>query len=395
MPRRGWGPRFIGSPSPNAYAALAWPLLSRLDPERAHVLVLRLLAVAQETPGALRLVESLCAVRDPRLEVEAFGLRFPNPVGLAAGLDKDGRAPAAFAALGLGAVEVGTITPVGQPGNPRPRIFRLPEQRALINRMGFPNEGAARARARLRRLRRPLAGGAPLGVNLGKNAQTSLTDAARDYVAVVEALHDVADYAVVNVSSPNTQGLRSLQERRALEGLLAAVVARRDSLAQSLVLSPRSSVYRRAPAADSGLRTQDLGLRPPRLPILVKVSPDLDWAQLAAVVEAVHATGVDGIVATNTTLAREGVSGPSANEAGGLSGAPLRERSTEIVRWLARETGGALPIVGAGGISHPDHALEKLDAGASLVQLYSGLVYEGPTLPGRICRAILERRRGV
>jgi dihydroorotate dehydrogenase len=285
---------------------------------------------------------------------------------------------------------------VGQPGNPRPRIFRLPEQRALINRMGFPNQGAARARARLRRLRRPLPGSAALGVNLGKNAPTPLADAARDYVAVLEALHDIADYAVVNVSSPNTQGLRSLQERRALESLLAAVVARRDALSKSLVLSPESSAGARRSTADLGPRTQDLGLRTQDLglPVLVKVAPDLDWRLLAAVVEAVHATGVDGIVATNTTLAREGVSGPRANEVGGLSGEPLRARSTEIVRWLARETGGALPIVGSGGISHPDHALEKLDAGAALVQLYTGLIYEGPTLPARICRAILERRRG-
>ncbi|MGH2367642.1 MAG: quinone-dependent dihydroorotate dehydrogenase [Chloroflexota bacterium] len=347
------------------YRWLAWPALSRLDPEEAHTLVLRLLGLAQRAPGMLTLIERLCAVRERRLEVEAFGVRFPNPVGLAAGLDKEARAPAAFAALGFGAVEIGTVTPVGQPGTPRPRIFRLPAERALINRMGFPNPGAARVRARLLGLPHPLPGGAVLGVNLGKGARTPLAEAARDYVAVLDTLHDFAGYAVVNVSSPNTQGLRDLQERRALESLLGAVVTRRDSLARS-------------------------GGR--RVPLLVKVAPDLDWAQLGAVLEATQATGVDGIVATNTTLSREGVADARRSETGGLSGEPLRHRSTEVVRWLARETGGRLPIVGVGGISHPDDALEKLDAGAVLVQVYTGLIYAGPSLPARICRALLARR---
>jgi dihydroorotate dehydrogenase len=345
------------------YQFAAWPVLARLDPEDAHTLVLRLLALAQRTPGALALLERLVAVRDRRLEVEAFGLRFPNPVGLAAGLDKDARAPAAFAALGFGAVEVGTITPVGQPGNPRPRIFRLPEHGALINRMGFPNAGAARARSRLRATPRPLPGGAILGVNLGKNAQTPLESAARDYVAVLDALHDVTDYAVVNVSSPNTQGLRSLQERRALESLLGAVAARRDSL-----------------AASAGRR----------VPLLVKVAPDLTWEQLDAAVEAVDATHLDGIVATNTTLSRDGVSGPRAGETGGLSGAPLRARATEVVRYLARATNGRLPIVGAGGIAAPEHARDKLDAVATLVQIYTGLIYQGPGLAAAVCRGLLK-----
>jgi dihydroorotate dehydrogenase len=224
-----------------------------------------------------------------------------------------------------------------------------------------------------------LPGGAALGVNLGKNAETPLEDAARDYVATLDALHDVAGYAVANVSSPNTEGLRSLQERRALEALLRAVVARRDSLGRTEV--------------DDRRRTADGSGRTGRLPVLVKVAPDLDWAQLAAVVEAIHASGVDGIVATNTTLSRAGVASPKQHEAGGLSGEPLRARSTEIVRWLARETGGALPIVAAGGIAQPGHALELLDSGAVLVQIYTGLIYEGPALPARICRAVLDRRR--
>ena len=343
----------------------AWPVLERLDAERAHELVLRLLAFAQRVPAVIPLLERLCAVRDPRLAVDVCGLRFPNPVGLAAGLDKDARAPAAFAALGLGSVEIGTVTPRAQAGNPRPRIIRLPADGALINRLGFPSRGAPRVRAALRRTPRPLPGDAVLGINLGKNATTPLDEAPADYVAVLDALYDQAAYAVVNVSSPNTRGLRDLQERRALETLLRAVVARRDSR-----------------AASTGRR----------IPLLVKVAPDLDWNGLRAVLEAVDAAGVEGIVATNTTLSREGLTAPRRSESGGLSGAPLRGRSTEVVRWLVKETGGRLPVVGVGGISHPDHALEKLDAGASLVQVYTGLVYAGPALPGRICRALLARR---
>jgi dihydroorotate dehydrogenase len=348
----------------NLYGAVAWPALARLDAERTHGLVLRMLALAQHSPRVLSLLERLLAVQDARLVVDAFGVRFPNPVGLAAGLDKDARAPAAFAALGFGAVEVGTVTPVGQAGNPRPRVFRLPREGALINRMGFPNEGAARVRARLLRWRGGLPGGAVLGVNLGKGAQTPLEAAARDYAAVLEVFHDLAGYAVINVSSPNTPGLRDLQARAALEALLRTVVRRRDALA---------------------------GQAGRRVPLLVKVAPDLGWEQLGDVLAAIEATGIDGIVATNTTLSREGVADPRGCEAGGLSGEPLRRRSTEIVRWLARETGGGLPIVGVGGISQPDHALEKFDAGAALVQVYTGLVYAGPALPGQICRALLAR----
>ena len=304
------------------------------------------------------MVERLFAVRDARLERTVFGVRFPNPVGLAAGLDKEGRAPAAFAALGFGSVEVGTVTPRAQSGNARPRIFRLPEHRALINRMGFPNGGASATRARLLRSPR-LPGAGVLGVNLGKNATTTLDDAGRDYVSVLDTLYDLAGYAVVNVSSPNTKGLRDLQERRALEELLRTIVRRRDQLSK-------------------------------RVPLLVKVAPDLGDGQIADAVEAALAVGIDGIVATNTTLSRERVSGPRAQETGGLSGEPLRRRATEVVRRLAKETAGRVPIVGAGGISHPDHALEKLDAGASLVQVYTGLVYEGPALPARICKALLS-----
>jgi dihydroorotate dehydrogenase len=361
----------------STYSALAWPVLARMNPEDAHTFVLRAMEVAQRVPGVLPLIDRLVAVRDRRLEVEVMGLRFPNPVGLAAGLDKEARAPRAFAALGFGAVEIGTITPRAQVGNPRPRIFRLPEHGALINRMGFPNGGVTAARNRLLSIgvvssgevgppgRVALPGGAVLGINLGKNATTPLEDATQDYVTVLEGLGDLAGYAVVNVSSPNTKGLRDLQERRALEALLGAVARRRDGLVET---------------------------RGRPLPLLVKLAPDLDEARLSAVLEAALATQIDGIVATNTTLSREGVSGHNVGETGGLSGEPLRRRATEIIRFLAREAAGRLPIVGAGGISRPEHALEKLDAGAALVQLYTGLIYSGPTLPAQICRALLARR---
>jgi dihydroorotate dehydrogenase len=347
------------------YRATAWPLLVRLDPETAHTVVLRVLEIAERIPRVMPLLDRLFAVRDPRLAVDVFGLRYPNPVGLAAGLDKNAHAPRAFAALGFGAVEVGTITPAAQPGNPRPRIFRLPRERALINRMGFPNRGATAARAWLLHRRGRLPGGAILGVNLGKGKETPIEAAVRDYVAVLDALYDVADYAVVNVSSPNTQGLRDLQERASLDALLAGVVRRRDTL-----------------DAGSGRC----------VPLLVKVAPDLDWPQLGAIAEAAGSTRIDGIVATNTTLSREGVNDPRRAESGGLSGEPLRRRALEVVRWLVREMAGRVAVVGAGGISHPDHALEMLDAGARLIQLYTGLIYTGPTLPARICRALLERR---
>ncbi len=335
-----------------------------MDPEDAHNLALRLLGLAEQVPGALTLLERLSAVRDDRLVVETMGLRFPNPVGLAAGLDKNGIAPRAFSALGFGAVEIGTVTPRSQPGNPRPRIFRLPEHGALINRMGFPSRGASSARARLQHVTGHMPGGGVLGVNLGKNATTPLEAAADDYVTVLDALHDRADYAVVNVSSPNTKGLRDLQERRALEELLRRVVRRRDGLSR----------------------------HGRRLPLLVKVAPDLDEAGLSAALEAALAAGVDGIVATNTTLSRDGVSGAGAAEVGGLSGAPLRHRATDVVHFLVREAAGRLPIVGAGGIMRPEHALEKLDAGATLVQIYTGLIYSGPALLGQICAALLSRR---
>lgn len=350
----------------HAYAA-ATPLLFALPPETAHRLGVQALRVAQRWPGgaALAVLDRLCATRDPRLAVDAFGLRFPNPVGVAAGLDKDGSAPAALAALGFGMVEVGTVTPLPQPGNPRPRMFRLPEDTAIVNRLGFPSAGATAVRARLWPWRDGLPGGAVLGVNLGKNADTPIEEAARDYVATFDALHDLARYVVINVSSPNTPGLRALQTRDALARLAGAVVARRERV--------RATTGR-------------------HVPVLVKISPDLSTTGLADVVLAASDAGIDGLIATNTTITRPGLRSTLGHEAGGLSGAPLRDRATEVLRWLVREAGPRLPIVAVGGIMNPDDVCARLDAGAVLVQAYTGIVYRGPGFAGEACTAVASRR---
>ena len=350
----------------NAYRA-ARPWLFSLPAEDAHRLGLRALRAAQRLPGGvgLALLDRLFATRDPRLGVEAFGLRFPNPVGLAAGLDKDAEAPAAFAALGFGMVEIGTVTPRPQPGNPKPRMFRLPEDDGLINRMGFPSGGATVARNHLWPWRHGLPGGAVLGINLGKNAGTPVEEAASDYVATFNALHDLAGYAVVNVSSPNTPGLRALQTRDNLTRLASTVVARRDLA--------RTKTGR-------------------RVPILVKIAPDLDESGLADVVGAALDAGIDGLIATNTTLARPALRSANSHETGGLSGAPLRDRATQVLRWLVREAGTRLPIVAAGGIMGPDDVTARLDAGAVLVQAYTGVVYAGPGFAGQACASLVARR---
>ncbi|MBI3177411.1 MAG: quinone-dependent dihydroorotate dehydrogenase [Chloroflexi bacterium] len=325
------------------------PVLFRLDPEQAHHITLRLLALP-----IVPLLAALFDVPDARLRVTAFGLTFRNPIGLAAGYDKNGRALDGLAALGFGHLEAGTLTRRAQPGNPRPRIFRWPADDALINRMGFPNDGVDSFAPRLNRAR------VRLGINIGKSKDTPLDRAADDYCALLRQVAPQADYVAVNVSSPNTPGLRRLQSKQAVGDLLREVAATRAEL-------------------------------PRRVPVLIKVAPDLSWPELDDVLEAIAQTGLDGIIAANTTVGREGLRSPESlcAESGGLSGRPLRARSTEMIRYIYRHTEGRLPIVGVGGVNGPAAALEKLEAGATLVQVYTGLVYEGPGVVRQILRGLL------
>ncbi len=345
------------------YRALLKPFLFRMDPEDAHHLVLGMLGRVSRSPALLTLVRALAPRRDPRLAVELFGLRFPSPVGLAAGLDKDGTAVPALAALGFGFVEIGSVTAEPQPGNPRPRLFRLPAHAALVNRMGFNSAGAAAVAGHLQRAgRQPV----PIGVNLGKNKSTPNELAAEDYCSSVDRLVTHADYFVVNVSSPNTPGLRDLQRRGPLSALLGSVAARVKARAQE-------------------------GRVPP---VLVKLAPDLAPDELEDAVAAAHDAGVAGFVVSNTTLSREGVQGARhADEAGGLSGRPLAGRSTAMV--AAVHARSPLPIIGVGGIDGPDSAIAKLRAGASLLQVYTGLIYEGPGLLRRLQRALGDHASSV
>ena len=326
------------------------PLLFKLDPERAHNLTLTLIKWAGVFPPTYALLRSILGVNDPRLAVEAFGLKFKNPVGLAAGYDKNGVAVKGLSALGFGHIEVGTLTRQGQIGNPRPRVHRVPEAQVLINSMGFPNAGVEALKIEHRSV--------PIGINIGKSKDTPIERAAEDYCALFEQVYRQADYVALNVSSPNTLNLRQLQARAVIEELLQAVTNVRNSLI-------------------------------PHVPLLVKIAPDLNEPEIDAVLAAVTSCGIDGVIATNTTLSREGVLGYE-RLTGGLSGAPLRARSTEIIRYIARRTQGQLPIIGVGGIASGDDALEKRDAGARLVQVYTGLVYAGPGLVRQINRALAE-----
>jgi dihydroorotate dehydrogenase len=324
--------------------SLLRPALFSLEPETAHRLTLSGLDAAQRL-GLLKLLP-----RSAGAPVRAMGLEFPNAVGLAAGLDKDGAHIDALAALGFGFIEIGTVTPRPQAGNPRPRLFRLPEARALINRMGFNNPGVGQL------VRNVEASGysGVLGINIGKNKDTPNTHAVEDYLACLDAVYAHARYVTLNISSPNTQNLRELQQDEALDALLAAIKLRQTELAQ------RHGRY---------------------VPIALKIAPDLDDGQLAAIAALLMRHCIDAVIATNTTLARDAVAGlPHAQESGGLSGAPVRAASTRVIRALAHHLRNALPIIGVGGILGGADAREKIAAGATLVQLYSGLIYRGPAL---------------
>lgn len=342
------------------YKALLRPILFLFDPERVHHWSFTALKLLHRI-GMGPLIRRIYCLEDPRLRREVFGLSFPNPVGLAAGFDKNAVLFEELSNLGFGFIEIGTLTPKPQPGNPKKRLFRLKADQAIINRMGFNNEGVLKAADRLRREHSVVIGG-----NIGKNKTTPNAEAEKDYLICFQALFPVVDYFVVNVSSPNTPGLRELQDREPLTQLLLTIKQENTRC-----------------AGREGEKEK---------PILLKIAPDLSWEQLRDIIAIIRDTGIDGVIATNTTIAREGLNSDThlLEQQGGLSGKPLKDRATEVIRFLHRESGGGFPIIGVGGIHSAEDALEKLQAGASLVQLWTGFVYEGPGLIRRINRSLLE-----
>ena len=339
--------------------ALTRPFLFGLDPEAAHDLTLGALARVQHTP-------LVCAVAQTRIDdpVTVAGLKFPNRVGLAAGLDKNGRCIDGLGAMGFGFIEVGTVTPKAQPGNPKPRMFRLPEANALINRLGFNNDGLAAFVSNVKRARFRQRGGI-LGLNIGKNAATPIERAVDDYLLCLDGVYPHADYVTINISSPNTQNLRALQSDAALDALLSALQERKAAL-----------VLRHGK----------------RVPIFVKIAPDLDEAQVGAIAAALRNNGIDGVIATNTTVAREAVKTlPHGAEPGGLSGAPVFEASNRVITQLRAALGSGYPIIGVGGVMSGADAQAKVKAGADLVQVYTGFIYKGPELVTEVARALKRR----
>ena len=336
------------------YKALLRPLLFRFDPEKIHYFTFFVLKNLFKVPGMAGIIKKKYQLNDQRLEREVFGLKFKNPVGLAAGFDKDAKLYRELNQLGFGFVEIGTVTPRPQPGNPKKRLFRLKKDQAIINRMGFNNDGVAAAVERLRKNRNVLIGG-----NIGKNKDTPNEVATADYELCFDALFDYVDYFVVNVSSPNTPNLRELQDKKPLTALLGRLQEKND----------RKKIKK---------------------PILLKIAPDLSDSQLLEIIDIIQSSGIAGVIATNTTISRAGLISEEKEEIGGLSGKPLKNRSTEVIRFLSEKSNGAFPIIGVGGIHSAEDALEKLNAGASLVQLYTGFIYEGPGLIKQINTKILS-----
>ena len=340
------------------YKSIIRPILFQFDPEKVHHFTFKLIRFLNNL-GLGGLFKSLYKVNDKRLEREVFGLKFPNPVGLAAGFDKDAKLYKELSNLGFGFIEIGTVTPKSQPGNPKKRLFRLQSDSAIINRMGFNNGGVEEAVERLKKNTNVLIGG-----NIGKNKVTANDEAVTDYVICFEALFDYVDYFVVNVSSPNTPNLRALQDKEPLTRLLQTLQDKND-------------------------------LQSKRKPILLKIAPDLTDEQLLDIIEIVSETKINGVIATNTTINRDGLVSENKAEMGGLSGKPLTHRSTEVIRFLSEKSNKAFPIIGVGGIHSVNDALEKLEAGASLIQLYTGFIYEGPQLIKDINKAILRQEHSV
>ncbi len=342
------------------YKLLLKPVLFQLDAEKAHHFVFARTRSLFRLPFVPSLFKALYTADHPALRREVFGLTFKNPVGLGAGLDKNAELVEELAQMGFGFIEIGTVTPQAQSGNDKPRLFRLPEDKALINRMGFNNDGVTEVARRLRKRHTDII----IGGNIGKNKFTPNENAVKDYILCFDGLFDVVDYFVVNVSSPNTPNLRELQEKGPLTHILQTLQARNRE--------------KRSPK-----------------PILLKIAPDLTDSQLDDIIDIVQATGISGVIAANTTVSRSGLrtAEPLIQSIGqgGLSGQPLKKRSTEVIRYLHQKSGGSFPIIGVGGIGSAEDALQKLEAGAALVQLYTGFIYEGPGLIKEINRAIVER----
>ncbi len=338
------------------YKQLIRPILFFFDPEKVHYFTFSAIRIFSKIPGFSNLFRALYEVKDSRLETEVFGLKFKNPVGLAAGFDKNAVLYKELSNFGFGFIEIGTLTPKAQDGNPKKRLFRLKEDSAIINRMGFNNGGVEEAVLRLKKNNGVLIGG-----NIGKNKVTPNEEATSDYEICFEALFDYVDYFVVNVSSPNTPNLRALQDKEPLTQLLQT------------------------------LQNKNLAKQKQK-PILLKIAPDLTDEQLLDIIDIVNETKIAGVIATNTTLSREGLVSENKIETGGLSGKPLTKRSTEVIRFLSEKSNKSFPIIGVGGIHSAEDAIEKLEAGASLVQLYTGFIYEGPALVKAINKAILRRK---
>lgn len=344
------------------YKYVIRPVLFNLDPERAHDFAIDCLAWISNTSFLKSIIKSACHVSDPRLQVSLLGIKFPNPVGLAAGFDKNCEALSSFPALGFGFVEIGTITSHAQPGNPKPRLFRLPGDSAIINKFGFNNDGAETIAGRLASLKTL---DIPIGVNIGKLKTTPIEEAPQNYVESFKTLYPYGEYFVINVSSPNTPDLRTLQCEDYLEPLLSAILRERE---------------------------RQIRNRLSKKPVFVKISPDCTENELDKILDIVMRLGIDGIIATNTTIGRDGLSTRSelVPSEGGMSGFPLREKSTKVIKYIFKRTNGKIPIIGVGGIFSAQDALEKIMAGASLVQVYTGMIYEGPFIVKNIIQGMLR-----
>lgn len=345
---------FLHNNNTTMYKLLIRPILFWFDPEKVHYFTFSLIRFLSRIPGFSSLFKALYDVNDKRLETEVFGLKFKNPVGLAAGFDKDAKLYQELSTFGFGFIEIGTLTPKAQEGNPKKRLFRLKKDSAIINRMGFNNGGVEKAVQRLKKNKGVLIGG-----NIGKNKLTPNENATSDYEICFDSLYDYVDYFAVNVSSPNTPNLRELQDKEPLTKLLQT------------------------------LQNKNLAKPKPK-PILLKIAPDLTNEQLLDIIDIVNTTKIAGVIATNTTISRNGLQSNSKTEIGGLSGKPLTKRATEVIRFLAEKSNKSFPIIGVGGIHSVDDALEKLQAGASLVQLYTGFIYQGPALVKAINKKILQ-----